>query len=171
MSIPEAILEQIVGIVEEMRNNGLISAASEEILRGLIRKQDGRVISAFKVYVQVKDGADLIDSLLRIAAYEMAQHNVQSSKGAASAKGAFNTWELRVPVFLSNRRIANDQVDEEDEEEEEQEEEEEEGDEDVEQERQEENEDGNSRSNADGAVLSAGDQKTVVQILLRLPLI
>ena len=50
----------------------------------------------------------------------------------------------------------------------EEEEEEEEGDDDEEQERQEENEDGNSRSNADGAVLS---QKTVVQILLRLPLI
>lgn len=88
-------MEQIVGIVEEMRKNDMISTVAEEILRGLIRKQDSRVISAFKVYVQVKDGADLIDSLLRIAAYEVAQRNIQSqqpkqgpsSSASASAQG------------------------------------------------------------------------------------
>jgi len=98
LSIPEAVLEQIVGIVEEMRKNDMISTAAEEILRGLIRKQDSRVISAFKVYVQVKDGADLIDSLLRIAAYEIAQRNIQSQQSkqgppSASAKGTFRPMQ------------------------------------------------------------------------------
>ena len=88
--IPQAVLDQIVGIVEEMGKNQMITPAAEEILRNLVKKQDSRVISAFKTYVQVRDGADLIDSLLRIAAYETAQQKSSSSATASKNSGSGN---------------------------------------------------------------------------------
>ena len=138
--IPQGVLDQLTGIVEELRKNNLISITAESILRSLITKQDGRVIAAFKVYVQMKDGADLIDSLLRIAEFEMSQPK-SSSSNASSATGSYTTANGK------NASTASAEEDDEDEEEE-----------------------GGEEGEGESTVLSAQDQKTVVEILLRLSL-
>ena len=146
--IPQAVLDQIVGIVEEMGKNEMITPAAEEILRDLVRKQDSRVISAFKTYVQVRDGADLIDSLLRIAAYETAQQKSSSSATTSKSSGSSNgkpssssSGSNSASVSSNGKQSAAAQEEQADDE-------------------------GEDESDA-VSLLSAEDQKTVVQILLR----
>ena len=146
--IPQAVLDQIVGIVEEMGKNEMITPAAEEILRDLVKKQDSRVISAFKTYVQVRDGADLIDSLLRIAAYETAQQKSSSSATTSKSSGSSNgkpssssSGSNSASVSSNGKQSAAAQEEQADDE-------------------------GEDESDA-VSLLSAEDQKTVVQILLR----
>lgn len=127
--------------MEELHKNDMIEKEAERILLELVAKQDGRVIAAFRAYVQSKDGADLIDSLLRIAAFELAQRHSapppsSSSSSSQTARTTAATAQRRAPQ--QQQAAAEDSGG-----------------------------DSDSGESETGNLLSKEDQKTVVQILLR----
>eukprot|EP01038_Epipyxis_sp_PR26KG_P012570 gene12570-16858_t len=73
---------QLRGIVAELSRNDMITDKLAACLIDLVTKKDDRVFRAYNQYTVSKDGADLIDTLLRIGNYELLK---QGSKDSADA--------------------------------------------------------------------------------------
>ncbi len=62
----EIALLQITDIVKEMLKNDMIGPAVAEMFQKLIKASDPRLISAYEKYTENKNGAELVDTLLRV---------------------------------------------------------------------------------------------------------
>lgn len=63
---------QLKGIVAELARNQMISAEVHSVLNRLVSEPDRRLLVAFQRYLTTQEGAKLIDTLLQVAAAELA---------------------------------------------------------------------------------------------------
>lgn len=63
---------QLKGIVTELARNQMINAEVHSVLNRLVSEPDHRLLVAFQRYLTTQEGAKLIDTLLQVAAAEMA---------------------------------------------------------------------------------------------------
>lgn len=63
---------QLKGIVAELARNQMINAEVHSVLNRLVSEPDRRLLVAFQRYLTTQEGAKLIDTLLQVAAAELA---------------------------------------------------------------------------------------------------
>jgi cell division septation protein DedD len=81
----ELALLQITDIVKEMLKNDMIGPAVAEMFQRLIKASDARLIAAYEKYTQNKNGAELVDTLLRIVVASVEGTSAPPTSSAASA--------------------------------------------------------------------------------------
>jgi hypothetical protein len=66
MSVSEIAFLQVEDIVQEMLKNDMIGPNIAQAFRVLLTNKDDRLVMSYQAYLQNKNGADFVDSLLRI---------------------------------------------------------------------------------------------------------
>lgn len=116
-------LLQITDIVKEMLKNDMIGPSVAEAFQGLIKSRDSRLIAAYNQYLLTKNGADLVDTLLRtvIASVEGVAKSAPSKPAPAakpaaaeaqsSSDGLLDPSDQKtvVEILLRARAITNEQ--------------------------------------------------------------
>eukprot|EP01039_Chlorochromonas_danica_P006084 gene6084-6700_t len=89
LSIADMAFIQISDIVQEMAKSEMIGPNVAQAFRFLIQKRDPRLVKAYEAYLQTKNGADLVDTLLRIVIASVeGMTSAASSTGGATAGSA-----------------------------------------------------------------------------------
>jgi chemotaxis protein histidine kinase CheA len=99
---------QLKGIVAELARNHMITAEVHSILNRLVAEPDRRLIMAFERYQASQEGAKLIDTLLHVAAAEMALQQPLSSAerdGTTDEVSHFNTFVFAPRSYFAHNLI------------------------------------------------------------------